>query len=563
MKKLNWQEPLALFDVAQTRQLESLAAARIQIGSSLMDQAGLAVAKLAMAIKPFAPCYWVFCGPGNNGGDGLEAATHLQRWGRQVRVVLWQPGLQRPTDAAKALLKVQALGISIQDAPPSHINVQDLCIDAMLGIGLRSPSSGHLTTPTATPKATPTATPAPIHSANDAGVNAVDNASHASQAQMQTWIEGIYQWGADVLAVDVPSGLNANTGQFQNKSIASNIQASHTLQLLSAKPGCLTAHGRDACGTLWLDALGSEDLQANTQAIAHLNVAMPPVTQTPYSSSASNARHASHASHKGTFGDVVVIGGEGVEARGMGMTGAVDLAASAALHAGAGRVMACYLSADESSNAHSPRMPEIMQRHFAALNLKTGAIVCGCGGGLAVLQVLPKVLQESMHLVLDADALNAISKDLWLRQLLRQRCAKGMSTVITPHPLEAARLLNTDSASVQNDRLQAAQTLADDLNCTVVLKGSGTVLAKTGQTRVINPTGNARLATGGTGDVLAGLVGARIAQGLPEFDAACAAVYEHGKAADDCRLPTLTAGKLAELIRGPQTASWLPSRCET
>ncbi len=535
-----------MFDVAQTRQLESLAAARIQSGPSLMDQAGLAVAKLAMAIKPFAPCYWVFCGPGNNGGDGLEAATHLKQWGRHVRVVLWQPGLQRPTDAAKALLKVQALGISIQDAPPSYIDLQDLCIDAMLGIGLRSPSSGHL--------ATPTATPAAIHSANDAVVNAVNNASDASQAQMQTWIESIYQRGADVLAVDVPSGLNANTGQFQNKPNASNIQASHTLQLLSAKPGCLTAHGRDACGTLWLDALGSEDLQANTQAIAHLNVAMSPVTQT---------RYASHASHKGTFGDVVVIGGEGVKARGMGMAGAVDLAASAALHAGAGRVMACHLSADESSNAHSPRMPEIMQRNFAALNLKTGAIVCGCGGGLAVLKVLPKVLQISMHLVLDADALNAISKDLWLRNLLRQRSAKRMCTVITPHPLEAARLLNTDSASVQNDRLQAAQTLADDLNCTVVLKGSGTVIAKTGETRVINPTGNARLATGGTGDVLAGLVGARIAQGQPEFDAACAAVYEHGKAADDCRLPTLTAGKLAELIRGPQTASWLPSRCGT
>jgi len=544
LKKLNWQEPLALFDIAQTRQLENWAAARIQSGPSLMDQAGLAVAKLAMAIKPFAPCYWVFCGPGNNGGDGLEAATHLQQWGRQVRVVLWQPGLQRPTDAAKALLKVQALGISIQDAPPSHIDGQDLCIDAMLGIGLRLPSSGQSAT----------------HAANDAGANAVNDASDASatsQAQIQTWIEGIYQLGADVLAVDVPSGLNANTGQFQNKSPASVIQASHTLQLLSAKPGCLTAHGRDACGTLWLDALGSEDLQANTQAIAHLNVAMPPVTQTPYAS------FASHSSHKGTFGDVVVIGGEGVEARGMGMKGAVDLAASAALHAGAGRVMACYLSADQSSNAHSPRMPEIMQRHFAALNLKTGAIVCGCGGGLAVIKVLPRVLQESMHLVLDADALNAISKDPWLRDLLRQRSAKRMSTVITPHPLEAARLLNTDSASVQNDRLQAAQTLADDLNCTVVLKGSGTVMAKTGETRVINPTGNARLATGGTGDVLAGLVGARIAQGLPEFDAACAAVYEHGKAADDCRLPTLTAGKLSELIRGPQTASWLPSRCGT
>jgi NAD(P)H-hydrate repair Nnr-like enzyme with NAD(P)H-hydrate dehydratase domain len=118
------------------------------------------------------------------------------------------------------------------------------------------------------------------------------------------------------------------------------------------------------------------------------------------------------------------------------------------------------------------------------------------------------------------------------------------------------RLLNTDSATVQHDRLSAAQRLADDLKCTVVLKGSGTAITKTHQTPVINPTGNARLATGGTGDVLAGLLGARLAQGMSAFEAACAAVFEHGEAADHCDLPTLTAGKLAELIRGPQTASW-------
>jgi hydroxyethylthiazole kinase-like uncharacterized protein yjeF len=170
--------------------------------------------------------------------------------------------------------------------------------------------------------------------------------------------------------------------------------------------------------------------------------------------------------------------------------------------------------------------------------------------------VLPKVLQESMRLVLDADALNAIAKDPWLRDLVRLRAAKKWATVVTPHPLEAARLLNTTSTDVQKNRLHAAQTLAEDLKCTVVLKGSGTVIAKTGATTVINPTGNARLATGGTGDVLAGMLGARMAQGLDEFEAACAAVFEHGEVADEWRLPTLTAGKLAELIRGPQTASW-------
>ena len=513
MKKINWQTQLALFNVAQSRELEALAAARISNGPSLMENAGLAIAKLALATKPFATCYWIFCGPGNNGGDGLEAATHLHQWGRAVRVVLWQPEAPRPPDAKQALLKVTALGIAIDSQLPAHIGAQDLCVDAMLGIGLRSVSS-----------------------------SCASNASSASEARMQVWIESIYQSGADVLAVDVPSGLNANTGQYQNKSANEHRHATYTLQLLTAKPGCFTAHGRDACGTLWLDTLGTEDLQLMHQASAQLNV--QPRT----------ALKALHANHKGTYGDVAVLGGESVEQRGMGMTGAVDLAASAALHAGAGRIMACYLPSD-SAAPYAPRLAEIMQRDFSALNLKAGAIVCGCGGGLAVVKVLPKVLQQAKRLVLDADALNAIAKDAWLRELLIQRHQKNGVTVITPHPLEAARLLGTDSAEVQNDRLHAAQQLANDLQCTVVLKGSGTVIAKMNQTPVINPTGSARLATGGTGDVLAGLLGTRLAQGLQEFEAACAAVFEHGQAADDCDLPTLTAGKLAELIRGPQMAS--------
>ena len=525
MKKLNWQEPLALFDVAQTRHLEQLASARIVSGPSLMVQAGLSVANLAMAIKPCAPCYWVFCGPGNNGGDGLEAATHLHQRGQQVRVVLWQPSATRPLDAAQALSKVKALGISIQATLPAQgdVSPHDLCMDAMLGIGLRSSTT----------------------EAHEAATLETEQAMHA-------WIHSIYQLGADVLAVDTPSGLNANTGQFQNtKVVPQDIQAQHTLQLLTAKPGCMTAHGRDACGTLWLDTLGSEDLQQSLNATAKLNSHLQPFVK------------RQHASHKGSFGDVTIIGGEAVQVRGMGMTGAVDLAASAALHAGAGRVMACYVSANSKAVQTSPRWPEIMLRDFAALQLRNGAVVCGCGGGLAVVKVLSKVLRESSRLVLDADALNAIAKDSWLRELLQQRTAKHFTTVITPHPLEAARLLNTDSATVQHDRLTAAQKLADDLKCTVVLKGSGTVIAKTHQTPVINPTGNARLATGGTGDVLAGLLGARLAQGMTEFEAACAAVFEHGEAADHCDLPTLTAGKLAELIRGPQTASSSPSRCGT
>jgi hydroxyethylthiazole kinase-like uncharacterized protein yjeF len=223
--------------------------------------------------------------------------------------------------------------------------------------------------------------------------------------------------------------------------------------------------------------------------------------------------------------------------------------------------MACYLDAEHNTAANfpalapAPRLAEIMQRQFSAVHLQNGVIVCGCGGGMAVVKVLPQVLQQSLSLVLDADALNAISRDPWLRDLLRQRATRNMRTVITPHPLEAARLLGSDSATVQHDRLCAAQTLAKDLHCTVVLKGSGTVIAKSGSVPAVNFTGNARLATGGTGDVLAGLLGARMAQGMGEFEAACTAVFEHGLAADEYSLPSFTAGKLAALIRGPQMAS--------
>ena len=513
LKKINWQTPLKLFDVAQTRQLEAIADLHNLSVYSLMEQAGLAVAQLAMAVKPFANCYWIFCGPGNNGGDGLEAAVQLHQRGQKVVVVLWQTQ-KRPADSEAALKKVLGLGIRIVSQLDSthSISSSDLVIDALLGIGLRNQNT------------------------------ASENANIDEVPSMLAWIETAYQSDVDVLAVDIPSGLNANTGNFGDVSLRrASIQAAHTLQLLNAKPGCFTASGRDACGTLWLDALGSEALQRDLDAAARLNTLTQPKQQ------------QSHASHKGTFGDVAVVGGESVQVRGMGMTGAVDLAALAALHAGAGRVMACYLNNDAYL---ATRPMEVMARSLEALDLQNGVVVCGCGGGIEIRKVLPKVLQESAQLVLDADALNAIAQDPWLEDLVRQRAAKNKPTVITPHPLEAARLLKTNTAQVQNDRLQAAQNLAQQLRCTVVLKGSGTLIAQAGETTVMNPTGSARLATGGTGDVLAGVLGARMAQGLNAFEAACSAVYEHGQAADNAPLtPTLTARALAQLIRAPQKAS--------
>ena len=148
---------------------------------------------------------------------------------------------------------------------------------------------------------------------------------------------------------------------------------------------------------------------------------------------------------------------------------------------------------------------------------------------------------------MDADALNSIANDSQLQQLLRARHARGRQTVLTPHPLEAARLLGSTTTEVQRDRLANAQQLAQRFHCTVVLKGSGTVIATPGIPPVINPTGNARLATAGTGDALAGMIGARLANGLPALQAACEAVWLHGRAADTWPLDqALTASALAQ-----------------
>jgi hydroxyethylthiazole kinase-like uncharacterized protein yjeF len=188
-----------------------------------------------------------------------------------------------------------------------------------------------------------------------------------------------------------------------------------------------------------------------------------------------------------------------------------------------------------------------MLRDAEALDLRTATVVCGCGGGDAIAALLPRVLTASPRLVLDADALNAIALDATLQSSLRERATLGAVTVLTPHPLEAARLLGSDAATIQSDRLGAVRALASRFEAVVVLKGSGSVIAGPGGVLPrINPTGNARLATAGTGDVLAGMIGAALASGRPPFDAACEAVWRHGDLAD--RWPadrSLTAGDLA------------------
>lgn len=500
----------ALHGSASTQQLEATAAASLP-PHTLMQRAGLALAQLARALAPHARTIWIACGPGNNGGDGLEAALHLHQHGQAHGVAVVVTWLGRPEhcpeDARRSWQRAQQAGVCFAPQPPD-LGPADLCIDALLGVGL-----------------------------SDSGPS-----SSLSSAAGRTWPEGhpllhtlaqVRTCAAPVLAVDLPSGLLADTGQFAAGLApapgASAASARYTLSLLTLKPGLFTGAGRDAAGSIWLDDLACPSPDT---ADAWLNARPSQPATRP------------HASHKGSFGDVAVVGGEGLHQRGMGMAGAAVLAARAALHSGAGRVLLCLHDSD--SPTIDLVQPELMLRHLQALQLDQLTVVCGCGGGVAVHAVLPAVLAHSAQLVLDADALNAIAADPLLQEALQARKSHPHSTILTPHPLEAARLLGTDVAGVQAQRLQTAEQLSQRFGCVVVLKGSGTVIAAPEQPPRINPTGNGRLACAGTGDVLAGMIGACLAAGMSAHAAACHAVFAHGQAADHWPPNTpLTANALA------------------
>lgn len=386
------------------------------------------------------------------------------------------------------------------------------------------------------------------------GIGATLDPDRPGSALMQNWLDLMRASQALRLAVDIPTGLEADTGatpfKTATKSIAASAHAAcakgiFTLSLLRLKPGLFTASGRDSAGEVWFD-----DLEVNQTDIA------PTVEPCAWLLGADRA-HASlrtqsaHASHKGSFGDVAVLGGESTAAT--HMTGAALLAASAALHAGAGRVFVALLG-DAPSLSVDTEQPELMFRAPEALDLAHQVVVCGCGGGEAVKTILGKVLSTARRAVLDADALNAIAMDPQLQTQLKARHGRGYSTVLTPHPLEAARLTGMTAAAVQADRIAAARQLAERFQCVVVLKGSGTLIACSGHHPMVNASGNALLATAGTGDVLAGMVGAFLASGMSDFQAACSAVFTHGHRAD-----TWASGMPREALTASALAKWQSS----
>ncbi len=504
---LRCPEPVPLFDDATARRMERRAAASLP-AHALMGRAGVALLRLARAIAPHARVAWIAAGPGNNGGDGLVLATWLRRAGVDVSVTLVGHAADRPlpVDAAWALDEARAAGVTLRtDLPQADERARiDLAVDALLGLGQARAPAGAL-------------------AAAIAALNAI---------------------AAPLLSVDVPTGLSSETGATLGEA---TVRATHTLTLLAAKPGLFTGSGREFAGEIWFHDLGVT-AEADEPPVA---------TLTGADAAAAVLPRRRHLANKGSFGDVHVAGGAA------GMVGASLLAAHAASLAGAGRVLVHAHSSDAGGVLPvDVRHPELMLRPVAELQAalrdnRQATVVAGCGGGDDVVAELPGCLSNAGRLVLDADALNAIARDTSLRAQLRARATRAAPTLLTPHPLEAARLLGTTAAEVQADRFAAARRLAADTGAVVVLKGSGTLVACPDGRLAVNPSGDARLASAGTGDVLAGWIGG-LWSAQPPTDAAAdlafavaqAAAWLHGRACDFApgdRLP-LVAGELAALM---------------
>ena len=442
----------------------------------LMQRAGAAAAAWGGELVRTGRPVLILAGPGNNGGDAFEAARRLSRQSHEVSLAFRGDPALLPRDAAAAFTRFMAEGGRYCDQIPEIHGPWGLIIDGLFGIGLTRAPTGHY-------------------------------ADWIERANMLARRDD-----CPLLALDCPSGLDADTGHVPGAVI----HASHTLSFIATKPGLLTGDGPDCCGVLAiadLDLPASDDIPPDGRQLDLVDF-----------SAWLQARRRN--THKGSFGSAGIIGGAA------SMLGAALLAGRAALKLGTGRV---YLGLiDHQGATVDAQQPELMLR--SAENLPVAALqALACGPGLgqstAAREALLLALAAPCPVVLDADALNLIAGDNALAEMLKARPAP---TLLTPHPAEAARLLDCSIAEVQRDRIAAAQALTARYRAGVVLKGCGSIISTVEGLVFINTTGNPGMATAGMGDVLTGLVVALLAQGWPPEPALLAAVHLHGAAADDC-----------------------------
>ena len=450
------------------RTLERAAIESLTIyGYELMRRAARSAFEYLRSRWPDARCILVLCGSGNNGGDGYALAKLLREARLDTQVFALAPP-QPDSEAAQALADWRAVGGAVLpvDAAWPHV---DICVDALFGIGL----------------------------------------SRALDGVAQAWVERLNSSRLPVLALDVPSGVNANTGDVPGVAV----RATATLSFVAHKRGLHTGAALSYCGDLVLDTLGLPD--------------------TLYTNSDSDLLDASalrawlaprpRDAHKGVFGHVLAVGGDA------GMGGAIRLAGEAALRVGAGLVSVATQA--EHVSALNAARPELMAHAVAGIQELQGllqrASVIAIGPGLGQRAgghaLWHTAIAAGKPMVLDADALNLLA---------REALALPEQTVLTPHPGEAARLLGVDTSAIARDRYAAARELAQRHRAVVVLKGAGSLIANPQGDVAVCPWGNPGMASGGMGDVLTGVIVGLLAQGFDAWRAARLGVALHAQAGD-------------------------------
>ena len=484
-----------LYTAAQVRGIDYAAIHGSGIaGYDLMCRAGRAVVDVARDSFVQAGRWLILCGPGNNGGDGYVVARLAAKAGIDVTVCSLVDPRQLKGDAAQAYSDWQAGGGEVLNWPLPESVSCDLALDALLGTGIDRAVSG----------------------------------------EFRGAIAWLNQLDCPKIAIDIPSGLNADTGC----PMGCAVRAQATVTFVGRKRGMYTADGPDHCGVIHFDDLAIPATAASEysdQAGSLLTMDFLPET----------LKRRPRNSHKGNFGHVLAVGGI------QGMGGAIRLCGEAALRSGAGKVTL----ATEAAHAGLVNLgrPELMVKAIGGkadlLPLLEKDFVVAVGPGLGVTDwsqsMLKACLESQAPLVVDADGLNLLAQ-------LTQRGFGGRDHwILTPHPAEAARLLACSVSEIQQDRVLSAKAIARNFGACVVLKGCGTVVVDPTGEYAICPGGNPGMATAGSGDVLTGIISALLGQGLSCFDAARIGVLAHARAGD------LAAARLGEmaLIAGDITES--------
>ena len=447
----------------------------------LMLRAGEAAFRVAREAYPLTTRWLILCGHGNNGGDGYVVARLAAAAGVNVTLLALESNKPLPEEASEARNAWLNAGGVIHAADIVWPEGIDLIVDGLLGTGL----------------------------------------NQAPRENIATLIEQANTHSAAVIALDIPSGLVAQTGA----TPGAVIHAAATVTFIALKPGLLTGKARDVVGRLYHHALGLDTWLAGQET---------GISRYDASQLAQWLAPRRPTSHKGDHGKLVIIGGD------HGTAGAIRMTGEAALRAGAGLVR--VLTRIENIPPIITARPELMVHELTPQSLEESlawADVVAIGPGLGQQEWGKKALQKVENcrkpMLWDADALNllAINPD------------KRHNRILTPHPGEAARLLNCSVAEIESDRLLSAQRLVKRYGGVAVLKGAGTIVACESGALGIIDAGNAGMASGGMGDVLSGIISALLGQNLSPYDAAIAGCVAHGAAADRVAAQYGTRGMLA------------------